>query len=61
MSRKILVQDDDCHWYLIDESAKEEFLKWVEDIYNESYYEKDFSKCAINSYQNVKILDYVIE
>lgn len=61
MNRKILIQDDDCHWYLIDESVKETFLKWVADIYNETQYEIDFSKCAINSYANVKILDYVIE
>lgn len=46
---------------LLMKKDKEEFLKWVADIYNLQEYEKDFNKFAINSYANVKIIDCVIE
>jgi len=65
MNRKILIRDDDCHWYLIDEQDKQDFLKWVA-YSNEMKFDginslKDFNKFAINSYANVKIIDCVIE
>ena len=60
MDKKILAQDDSCHWYLIHEHDKKDFDLWAhtEERQELTAY---FNQFAINSYQNVKILDYEIE
>jgi len=33
-NRKCFVQDDDGHWFLIDENEREEFELYMEAVYN---------------------------
>lgn len=41
-----LVQDDDCHWYLIPFNQEKVFREWVEDWNSED----DFDKYRLNSH-----------
>lgn len=62
---KILVRDNDCHWYLIDEIDLDDFNKWVqysEEMKFDGLKElKDFNKNSINSYKSIKIISYKLK
>lgn len=45
----LLVQDNDCHWYIIPEDKKNEFDSWVEiicsgDMDDEGYIQPEWAK-----------------
>lgn len=51
-----LIQDQDCHWYLIPSDKVEEFNLWTDgiDIYNLP----DFDSMRINGPHQILIKDY---
>ncbi len=59
--RKILVQDDDCHWYLIDEDQESNFEKWERAMMNDQDTDLNFENQMINSPRDVKIKVYEIK
>lgn len=50
----MLVQDDDCHWYVIRCDQEDEFNRWEKAVGNdESWHGRDFNEDAINGPHNV--------
>lgn len=62
MNEKIIVCDDDGHWYLIPFFSAREFNKWIHymDI-DEEWEGSDFDSMRIDYPSKVIILDYVME
>lgn len=56
---KVLLQDDDCHWYLVELNDKERFndlLNKGED--GEDEFIESFDKCMVNGVHSIIIKDY---
>ena len=63
MNERIIVQDQDGHWYLIPYASAREFNKWVyymEDL-DEEWEGTDFDTYRIDYPGKVIILDYLME
>lgn len=43
LKNNYLTQDNDCHWYVIQEGQEEAFKKWCKDIYSEDNHPHDFA------------------
>lgn len=56
----VMVQDDDCHWYLIEEADLEAFRVWVEDPYGDLIHPKSFQDRTIGSPRYIRILDWEV-
>jgi len=65
MSEKILIQDNDCHWYIIstkDVNDFNEWVKWMEDcdIDSPSPSNKDYDNNSIDGPHSIIIHKYSI-
>lgn len=57
-----LVQDDDCHWYIIADDDRELFETWVAfSQIADDYYGPDFTDHCINSPHDVTFEHYRID
>lgn len=53
-----LVQDNDSHWYIIEETLKEAFYKWVDDCENDKSSSYNFVEYRIDSPFNIRFETY---
>lgn len=52
--RWCLVQDNDCHWYLIREEQREEFNKWVSFSDDHAAWNGEmFGECRVDGPHNI--------
>lgn len=58
---KILIQDNDGHWYLIEKSEEPTFWKWIEAIESDEETELDFSENGVDGPHSVLIKEYEIQ
>lgn len=54
----ILVQDEDCHWYIIAQFEREDFDRWVEDTRNDKESDFDFNGNRIDGPDRILIFDW---
>ena len=59
----ILIQDDDCHWYVIPADREKDFSKWCDSISNDAdtWDTPKYAKEVGGSYTLVKFKQYRIE
>lgn len=51
-----LIQDDDCHWYLIPYDLQPQFERWVSELQQDDYV--DFADHRINGPHTLKIYSW---